>query len=60
MESTSAANRVHISEPAANLVVAQDDVLRHQVVRRPDRQVIKGKGTMRTYWLLLEVWRGCV
>ena len=60
MESTSEANRIHLSEVAAKLILAQDESLRPQVVRRPNRQVIKGKGTMRTYWLLLEVCRGYV
>ena len=55
MENTSEANKIQLSEPAAKLVTAQDDDLRQQVVRRPDRQVLKGKGTIRN---LLAAARG--
>ena len=52
MESSSLANRIHITSVAAELMVAYAPELKRQLVHRRMQQ-IKGKGVMRTFWLEL-------
>lgn len=51
MESTSAANRVHLSQPAADAVSQQSPGLAACIVERGVVD-IKGKGPMTTFWLI--------
>lgn len=51
MESTSAANRVHLSQPAAEAVSQQSPGLAACIVKRGVLD-IKGKGPMTTFWLI--------
>ena len=52
MESSSIANRIHITSAAAELVALSAPELKQQLVHRRMQQ-IKGKGVMRTFWLEL-------
>lgn len=52
MESSSIANRIHITSTAAELIVLSAPGLKQQLVHRRMQQ-IKGKGVMRTFWLEL-------
>ncbi|KAK9804006.1 hypothetical protein WJX72_012484 [[Myrmecia] bisecta] len=51
MESTSLADRIHMSAAAAQLLLSQAPQYAGRVVQRAREQTIKGKGAMRTYWL---------
>ena len=51
MESTSAANRIHLSEPAANTIARQSAGLAACIVKRDQVLDIKGIGPMQTFWL---------
>ena len=52
MESSSIANRIHITSIAAELIATHAPELKRQLVHRRMQQ-IKGKGVMRTFWLEL-------
>lgn len=52
MESSSIANRIHITSVAAELIATHAPELKRQLVHRRMQQ-IKGKGVMRTFWLEL-------
>ena len=52
MESSSIANRIHITSIAADLIATHAPELKRQLVHRRMQQ-IKGKGVMRTFWLEL-------
>ena len=52
MESSSIANRIHITSIAAELIATHAPELKPQLVHRRMQQ-IKGKGVMRTFWLEL-------
>ena len=52
MESSSIANRIHLTSVAAELIATHAPELKRQLVHRRMQQ-IKGKGVMRTFWLEL-------
>ena len=52
MESSSIANRIHITSITAELIANHAPELKPQLVHRRMQQ-IKGKGVMRTFWLEL-------
>jgi hypothetical protein len=52
MESTGFANRIHLSESTAQLLVAAGKP--HWIQPREDRVEAKGKGLMKTYWVDLQ------
>jgi class 3 adenylate cyclase len=49
MESSSARNRIHVSEATANLLIEAGKS--SWVTKRQDTVVAKGKGEMQTYWV---------
>lgn len=53
MESNSKRDCIHLSEAAVGLIRSQSEPAHFKLVDRGIIQV-KGKGEMRTYWLLLE------
>ncbi|GKY95689.1 hypothetical protein MPSEU_000529800 [Mayamaea pseudoterrestris] len=52
IESTGSPNRIHLSEEAANLLIAAGK--QHWVEPRDDVVEAKGKGQLRTYWLVMQ------
>lgn len=50
IESSGVKNRIHISEETANLLFASEK--KNWVIPRDDMVVAKGKGQMKTYWLI--------
>lgn len=52
MESMSQPGRLQISEDCRKLVVQQDPELARDIVKRPGRIDCKGKGRLKTYWVM--------
>jgi 3'5'-cyclic nucleotide phosphodiesterase/Adenylate and Guanylate cyclase catalytic domain len=51
METTGLRNKIHISQETADLIIEANK--KHWIQARKDVVVAKGKGALRTYWLLL-------